>query len=162
MESGDLGEFENIGYPRAAVAPGVFRAAREAIEQYRRETGDGPPLLHAAPECNPGRVAVLRIRAVQIAYAQHQPIHVAGLGHRCTNELPRGFARCPYMHRGRPNAIFGMHCCCPRSLPRCDEEDMRACYRCDITGQTCSHCLGPPRLRRAWICPPEQPSVNGV
>ena len=144
MGSGDLREFENLGYPRAAVAPGAFLAAREAIERYRQETRDGPPLLQTTPECNPGCVAILRIRSLQIALAQQQPIQVADLGHRCTIELPRGFARCPYMHRGRPDAIFGLHCCCPRSLPRCDEVDRRACYRCDITGQTCSHCL--------WTC----------
>ena len=80
MDNDDLGVFEQIGYPLAAVPLGAFRAARDAIVRYRREIGEGPPLLHAPVECNPGCVAILRIRAVQIALAQHQPIQMESLG----------------------------------------------------------------------------------
>ena len=110
MTGGDeLVEFEILGYPRATVPQGAFQAARIAMDRHRQETRDRPPLLWTAQGCQPACVATLHARSIQVARAQHQPIHEGELGHRCTLVLPQGYARCPYMHRGRPNVVFGFY-----------------------------------------------------
>jgi len=145
---------ESLGHPQTQLQLPQIRAALWGLRRYRRNLRTLIPRRSDLHGCN---VIQTRATAVGIARLQCQPVCPVGdMAHRCGPCFAADSHLCPSLRRGRrPEPAFDrqVHTCCPSGSPCRAHGAPRACFRCDITAQTCSHCWQTYSIPADWELP---------